>query len=126
MSMKKINFYCRRAVTGFLTAGIWIGVPQSAGASFIGEQMNRMYDEIISNHTEPGAYRTARRVVLSGGGTRIRTRLMDLHPVTVEPPSISAGCGGINLFTGSFSFINSEQWIQFARAVASNAVSYAF
>lgn len=97
-----------------------------AGASFIGEQMDLMYEDIMSNHTDGGAYKTARRGVISGGGLEVRTRLMDIHPVTFEPPSISAGCGGINLFTGSFSFINSEQWIQFARSVASNAVSYAF
>ena len=97
-----------------------------AMGSFMSEQLDLMYDEVMHNYTEGNAYKTARRGVLTGGGMEIKTKLMDVHPITIEPPSISAGCGGINLFTGSFSFINSEQWILFARSVASNAVGYAF
>ncbi len=47
------------------------------------------------------------------------------HGVLV-PPSFSAGCGGIDLFGGSFSFINMNQFVDLMRAVASNAAGYAF
>ena len=42
------------------------------------------------------------------------------------PPSFSAGCGGIDLFGGSFSFINFNQFVQLLRNVAGNAAGYAF
>jgi len=46
--------------------------------------------------------------------------------VSFVPPSFSAGCGGIDLFGGSFSFINMNQFVDLMRAVASNAAGYAF
>ena len=41
-------------------------------------------------------------------------------------PSFRAGCGGIDAFAGAFSFIDSDQLVAFARAVAQNAVGFAF
>jgi conjugative transfer pilus assembly protein TraH len=34
------------------------------------------------------------------------------------PPSFDAGCGGIDLFAGSFSFISAEQFQNLLRAIA--------
>ena len=45
---------------------------------------------------------------------------------TVSLPSYRAGCGGIDAFAGAFSFIDSDQMIAFARAVAQNAAGFAF
>lgn len=117
---KKI--FCKSLIICFLLWGTNIGFAQT----FISEQMDIIFDETMSNYTEPGAYKTARRGVISGGSLTVKTKLTDIHPVNIALPTVSAGCGGINLFSGSFSFINSEQWLQFARSVASNAVSYAF
>jgi conjugative transfer pilus assembly protein TraH len=44
----------------------------------------------------------------------------------MDPPRFSAGCGGIDLFFGSFSFISAEKLTQFVRAVAQNAAPLAF
>jgi conjugative transfer pilus assembly protein TraH len=50
--------------------------------------------------------------------------------ISFVPPSFEAGCGGVNFFTGSFSFISAPQFQQVLRDVASNASglasSYAF
>ena len=97
-----------------------------AEAGLISEQTDRMFDEMISNRTSGGYYRSSRRGVLSGGSIMTRSRILDLSLISFAPPHINAGCGGIDIFAGSFSFINSEQLIQLMRSIAANAAGYAF
>ena len=60
------------------------------------------------------------------GNLAVRTPQETSQIATIQMPSIRAGCGGIDVFSGGFSFINSEQLVATMKAVASNAVSYAF
>ena len=46
--------------------------------------------------------------------------------MALRTPSFNAGCGGIDLFAGSFSFISAEQFQNLLRAIAANAAGYAF
>jgi len=55
-----------------------------------------------------------------------RNRIMNESLWHLVPPSVKAGCGGIDLFGGSFSFISMEQFQNLLRAIASNAAGYAF
>ncbi|WP_264757336.1 conjugal transfer protein TraH [Klebsiella pneumoniae] len=41
--------------------------------------------------------------------------------VSMTLPDINAGCGGIDAYLGSFSYINSEQLQRFAKQIMSNA-----
>lgn len=64
--------------------------------------------------------------VYTGGSMYMRTPIRNYQMASIAPPSIRAGCGGIDLFAGSFSFINSEQLTALLRNIANNAVGYAF
>lgn len=88
-------------------------------------QMDVMFDTLI-NVTEPTAHLGQRRGVLDGGSVVTRARIMNESLIQVVPPSLSAGCGGIDLFAGSFSFINADQFQDLLRAIAANAAGYAF
>lgn len=90
----------------------------------IQSQMDSMFDS-MSSTTEPGAYETATRGVIAGGSMRIRNKIATTPVVSFRPPSLQAGCGGIDMFAGSFSFINAQQFVQTLRSVASNAVGVA-
>ena len=90
------------------------------------DQMDRLFDDMMSNVTTPGAFKTQRRGVLSGGGVFARSKIIDENLVTLTPPSWKAGCGGVDLFGGSMSFINSDQIVNVLRGVAANAKGYAF
>jgi conjugative transfer pilus assembly protein TraH len=46
--------------------------------------------------------------------------------VSMTLPDINAGCGGIDAYLGSFSFINSEQLQRFGKQIMSNAAGYFF
>lgn len=64
--------------------------------------------------------------VYTGGSMYMRTPIKNYQLATIAPPSIRAGCGGIDLYAGSFSFINSEQLTALLRNIANNAIGYAF
>ncbi len=88
-------------------------------------EMEAMFGTLV-NVTEPTVHMGQRRGVLSAGSVVSRNRIVDANLVSFVPPSFEAGCGGIDLFGGSFSFINVEQFTNLLRAIASNAAGYAF
>ena len=46
--------------------------------------------------------------------------------MTLQLPKMSAGCGGIDIFSGGFSFISSTELVNTLKAIGANAVSYGF
>lgn len=89
------------------------------------QDLDRMFDS-MSNVTHPTAQMGQRRGVLSGGSVVIRNRVMRPNPVTFTPPGFSGGCGGIDFYGGSFSFINQSAFTGLLRSIAANAGGYAF
>jgi conjugative transfer pilus assembly protein TraH len=98
--------------------------PLGARADLAGE-MDNMFNSMASV-TPPGAYKTALRGVLSGGNVAVNNRIFNADIVNFTPPGFKAGCGGIDVFAGSFSFINAAQFEQLLKSIASNATGYAF
>ena len=95
------------------------------GAGPLQSQMDQIFNS-MTNITAPGVYETQRRGVLTAGSVYVRNKIVDTQIAAFAPPSWKAGCGGIDFFAGSFSFINADQFVQLLRSVASNAVGYAF
>jgi len=62
----------------------------------------------------------------TGGGVSVRNRVMDSKLATVTLPEFDAGCGGIDIYAGGFSFINSDQLISHLKSIGSSAIGYAF
>lgn len=103
------------ALWGHMTFA-WAGLDQD---------LDRMFDS-MSNVSHPTAQMGQRRGVLSGGSVVIRNRVMRTQPVTLTPPGFSGGCGGIDLYGGSFSYINQAEFMGLLRSIAANAGGYAF
>jgi conjugative transfer pilus assembly protein TraH len=114
----------RSAVATALAVAIALA-PMHAARADMGAQMQSMFAN-LSNTTPPGFYDTARRGELSGGSIYVRNRIVNANIANLNLPNFRAGCGGIDFFAGSFSFINSDQFVQLMRAVAANAAGYAF
>ncbi|MGP5105841.1 MULTISPECIES: conjugal transfer protein TraH [Pseudomonas] len=91
----------------------------------INSQLNSMFNS-MSNTTAPGGYESATRGGVSGGSFVLRNKLTNVQMVDVQMPSAQGGCGGIDLFGGSFTFINADQFIQLLRNIAANAAGLAF
>lgn len=107
-----------------MSGNAFVSIPAQAAHPLQGE-LESMFGA-MSNFTSPGAFESARRGVISGGGLTIRNRTYDIQLMTVVPPSMKGGCGGIDIFLGSFSYISLDQFLNFLRAIASQAAGYAF
>lgn len=96
--------------------------PISGGASSLDSALDGMF----TNLTHGGVVKTPDRTAFVGGGLALRAPISNVNLVTFDPPRLSAGCGGLDMFGGSFSFVNSQQLVALFRKVASNAVGLAF
>ena len=79
-----------------------------------------------SNVTGASVYDGQKAGYMSGGGLAIRNQIVSRQPVSVTLPSVDAGCGGIDLYTGAFSYINSDELVKTFKSIASSAAGYAF
>ena len=106
-----------------LAAAVLLG-PVAAHATLENE-MRGMFNSMI-NVTGGGYYKSLGRGVVAGPSVVIRNSRVRTDLINFVPPSIDAGCGGIDMFLGSFSFINGEQFVHLLQAIAANAAGYAF
>jgi conjugative transfer pilus assembly protein TraH len=79
-----------------------------------------------SSTTSPGIYETQSRGYVTGGSLSIRTPYDTLQPFTVSLPNIHAGCQGIDVFLGGFSYINVDDLIQKLKIIGTSALAYGF
>lgn len=94
----------------------------------IQSDLNSFFDSmgLNSNVTPPGAYEGQTAGYYTGGNLFARAPVRNYNLMTVQMPSARAGCGGIDLFAGGFSFINSDQLVAMMKNIGSNAVGLAF
>ncbi len=78
------------------------------------------------NMTPPSAVTTADRGALVGGSYTMRLPTKTYNLFYFDPPRISAGCGGIDLFMGSFSFLNADAFKGMIKSIAQAAAGYFF
>lgn len=62
----------------------------------------------------------------TGGGVTVRNRVMNSKYATVQLPAFDAGCGGIDIYAGGFSFIDSTQLIETLKSIGASSTGYAF
>ena len=74
----------------------------------------------------PNASRGQTMNPYTGGRLYMRTPVRNYQLDSIAQPSFSAGCGGIDLFAGSFSFNNKEQFVSLLRNIGNNAIGAAF
>jgi conjugative transfer pilus assembly protein TraH len=62
----------------------------------------------------------------SGGSVYLRNPVKNVQLISMQLPSLNAGCGGIDAYLGSFSMISGEEIQRFVKQIMSNAAGYAF
>jgi conjugative transfer pilus assembly protein TraH len=78
------------------------------------------------NVTSPGRYQDAAAGYWSGGGGSIRTKNMAIQPFSINAPSLSHSCGGIDVTFGSWSVISGGELITIVENIGSAAPAFAF
>ena len=99
-------------------------------ASCLSISANAALDSVLTgmyiNASAPDSTSSQFRGTLSGGSMYLRTPITNLQVFSLDPPRFSSGCGGIDLYLGSFSYISSAKLTQFFRSVAQNAIPLLF
>ena len=78
------------------------------------------------NYTRPTAYQGQQAGYATLGSLYVRTQPRNTSLAHIQLPSVRAGCGGIDIFGGSFSFISKEELIKLMEAIMQNAAGFAF
>lgn len=79
-----------------------------------------------SNTTSAAAYESQAAGSYGSGSLVARTQVKQFQLVQLDMPSVSSGCPGIDLYTGSISFLKGKRLKELAQAVMSNSAAYAF
>lgn len=78
-----------------------------------------------SNVTTPAAFESQAAGFFGGGSLYARNQVRQYQLVQLDLPSYRAGCGGIDLFTGSMSFLSNQKLVDLGKSVMTNAGAYA-
>ena len=108
-----------------LAAASMIASPLAAN---VGDSMDRFMDDMgaAANVTGPTAFEGQSAGYYSLGNVWTRFPQKTTNVANLQLPRARAGCGGIDIFAGSFSFINASEMVALLKAVANNAVGFAF
>ena len=102
---------------------------QPATAKSVASSMEDFWKDAggsYSNGTDAQGYQIQGAGYYTGGGFRGRAKVIDVRPLSITPPGIRAGCGGIDIYTGSFSYANTDQYLALLKAIPANALGFAF
>jgi conjugative transfer pilus assembly protein TraH len=77
-------------------------------------------------NTAPNYFSGQQRGYYAAGSFSTRWPNRNDYPVTVEAPRVKSGCGGIDVFLGGFSFMNSDYLVSKLQSILENSASVAF
>ena len=117
-----------KQITATLLIASLLTAPPVTMAGNLNTEMQTMFNALgsLGNVTSPGAFRGQAMNLYTGGSLFMREPSKNYPLVRAQLPSLKAGCGGIDLFGGSFSFINKAQFVALLQNIGANAVGYAF
>ncbi len=107
-------------MTGLMGSSITMADTQSEMQSWynsMGSMANISGSQVVHGQTS---------TTYTGGSAFIRSPVKNLNPISIQAPSITGGCGGIDLFAGAFSFANSAQLQAMIKNIGTNAINYGF
>ena len=116
----------RRAHPLALGAAAALAAASTAVEADVLSEMERFWQGAAVNTTGPTAFEGQASGHWTLGNLYLRAPVQSERIGTISLPSFRAGCGGIDAFAGAFSFIDSDQFVAFARGIAQNATGFAF
>ncbi len=115
---------CRQSVVNTVFMLAFSGLVH---AGSLDNDLNHFFDSLgyNSNVTHPSAYKGQTARYYNAGSLYVRTPIRNAQLASVTLPSVSAGCNGIDAFTGGFSHISADALVEFGKAVVSSAAPFA-
>jgi len=92
------------------------------------QDLKGFFEKFNSDSTvnAPDAYQGQLAGHVTGGSASLRNRVVDTKLAHVSLPSVNAGCGGIDIYSGGFSFISKDELVNTLKSIGSNALGYSF
>ncbi|RMG69049.1 MAG: hypothetical protein D6710_09375, partial [Nitrospirae bacterium] len=105
-----------------------VGVICILSLLFISSAYAGWTDDWITQHTEtsPGHFEGQKRGYWTAGSFSGRWQGGNDYVWTIMPPKLKTGCGGIDLFMGGFSFLDTQYLVNKLQAILSAAPAAAF
>ncbi len=118
----------KRVVAAILAATLPLTLPLSGASADVGSSMDSFLNDVggAANVNGPTAFQGQSAGYYSLGNVWTRFPQKTTNIANLQLPRARAGCGGIDIFAGSFSFINASEIVAMLKAVANNAVGFAF
>lgn len=114
---------CAVAGTVFLT-----GLVVSPASADVNGDLNGFFGSLgySGNITQAQAWQGQAAGYFTGGSVYLRNPVKNVQLISMQVPSLNAGCGGIDAYLGAFSMISGEEIQRFVKQIMSNAAGYAF
>ena len=119
--------HARRVIA--MTAATAIATsPVTLHAGDLNAEVNSMFNSLgaIGNYTAPGAFRGQTFNTYTGGSLFMRAPNKVYQLAAIQFPSARAGCGGIDVFGGSFSHISAAEFKNMLRNITAALPGIAF
>ena len=94
----------------------------ASAAGILGNSLAKL--GIMSTTNRPGVINDQLGGYMTGGSLHTRNSVSDETLMNIQLPSLNAGCGGIDLHSGGFGYINSKQLEALIKNIGSSALSY--
>jgi conjugative transfer pilus assembly protein TraH len=93
----------------------------------VGSDLDHFFNGIgyASNTTKLQAFESQASGFFGGGSLYTRTPVRQYELVTLDMPDYRAGCAGIDLFTGSLSYISGDKLTNLGKQIMTNGGAYA-
>jgi len=109
----------KAAIIGFLASVVFPSVGQA-------DWVTDFVDRATVTTTQASSFESNGRHYATAGGASMRWSSSADYPVSINPPRLGGGCGGIDAYLGGVSFLDEEYLVQKIEAIITNAPAIAF
>jgi len=111
-----------------IAMGIALVWPVPTHAGDLQGEIDAMFTNLgaVGNYTEPGAFRGQAYNTYTGGNLYLRAPNKVYQLATIQFPYAKAGCGGIDVFAGSFSHLSAAEFKNVLKSITANLPGVAF
>ena len=117
----------RRVLAASVAASL-VATSPTLRAGDLNAEVNNMFNNLgaIGNYTAPGAFRGQAYNTYTGGNLMMRSPNKVYQLAAIQFPSAKAGCGGIDVFGGSFSHISATEFKNMLKNITAALPGIAF
>ncbi|WP_050569761.1 conjugal transfer protein TraH [Dickeya sp. NCPPB 3274] len=101
-----------------------LAVAFSSFSAYSANWADRWFDNAV--YDTPSSFDSQKRGYYTMGGFSARNNTSTDYPITISPPRLNVGCGGIDAFLGGFSFLDPDYLVEKAQRAMQAAPYVAF